>query len=185
MALSEKPTLKEVVDEAERLNNLIASYNGTTVTPSTSNKTLPKGYYKSNITVKGDSNLISSNIVSGKSIFGVSGIATPSSLGGKNYVTGEATVVRSGSYYYLHVTGLSFRPEVVVLANKSAIYTAYVLSTLYNKTSYSGPSATIPFTVYDKTNVSFDSAEAFVSNDAFKMRVSNSPSTSYYWMVFG
>ena len=46
-----------------------------TVTPGTSNKTLNSGYYSGNITVKGDSNLKAENIVSGKSIFGVSGTA--------------------------------------------------------------------------------------------------------------
>ena len=49
-----------------------------TITPGTSDKTLNSGYYSGNITVKGDSNLIASNIVSGKSIFGVSGTAPAS-----------------------------------------------------------------------------------------------------------
>ena len=49
-----------------------------TVTPGTSNKTLNAGYYSGNITVQGDSNLIAENIVSGKSIFGVSGTAPAS-----------------------------------------------------------------------------------------------------------
>lgn len=74
MALSENPTLKEVVDEVERLNNLIVDRGGSqTITPKTSDQTLYKGYYKGNITVKGDRNLSSYNILSGKSIFGISG----------------------------------------------------------------------------------------------------------------
>ena len=47
-----------------------------TITPGTSNKTLNSGYYSGNITVKGDSNLVAANIVSGKNIFGVAGSAT-------------------------------------------------------------------------------------------------------------
>ena len=48
-----------------------------TVTPSTTSQTaVSSGYYTGgNVTVAGDSNLISSNIVSGKSIFGVVGTA--------------------------------------------------------------------------------------------------------------
>ena len=91
MALSENPTLEEIVDEVERLNNLIVSRGGAqTITPSTSNKTLNKGYYKGNITIKGDSNLVASNILSGKSIFGVKGNVT------------KVTTVKAGDnkYYY-------------------------------------------------------------------------------------
>ena len=89
MALNENPTLQEIVDEVERLNNLIVDRGGSqTITPSTSNKTLNKGYYKGNITIKGDANLVASNIVSGKSIFGVNGNVTVSSLGGVKLVAG-------------------------------------------------------------------------------------------------
>jgi hypothetical protein len=46
----------------------------TTYTPTTSNQTIAKGYYLTGIqTIKGDSNLVAANIVSGVSIFGVSG----------------------------------------------------------------------------------------------------------------
>src|SRR5699024_7553951 len=47
----------------------------TTVTPTTSNQTKAAGYYSGAITIKGDSNLVAANIVSGKSIFGVAGSA--------------------------------------------------------------------------------------------------------------
>ena len=46
-----------------------------TVTPGTSNKTLNSGYYSGNITVQGDSNLKSENIVEGVEIFGITGNA--------------------------------------------------------------------------------------------------------------
>lgn len=57
----------------------------TTYTPSTSNKTIASGTYLSGTqTIKGDSNLVSGNIKSGVSIFGVSGSYTGSSSGSGN-----------------------------------------------------------------------------------------------------
>ncbi|MGL5750611.1 MAG: hypothetical protein ACRCXT_08795 [Paraclostridium sp.] len=46
-----------------------------TITPTTSDRTLSSGYYSGNITVKGDANLKPENIMSGKSIFGITGTA--------------------------------------------------------------------------------------------------------------
>lgn len=62
-----------------------------TVTPGTSNKTLNSGYYSGNITVKGDNNLKASNIVSGKSIFGVNGTAA-SLPSGSNIIYNSGTI---------------------------------------------------------------------------------------------
>lgn len=46
-----------------------------TYTPGTSNQTISSGYYLTGVqTIKGDSNLVASNIKSGVSIFGVNGI---------------------------------------------------------------------------------------------------------------
>lgn len=50
--------------------------SGGAITPSTSNQTKLAGYYSSDITVLGDSNLKSENIAAGKSIFGVVGNVT-------------------------------------------------------------------------------------------------------------
>lgn len=52
----------------------MATKSAATYTPSTSNQTISSGYYLTGTqTIKGDSNLIASNIKSGVSIFGVSG----------------------------------------------------------------------------------------------------------------
>ena len=60
----------------ELLTGSIVNRGGaTTVTPTTSNQTKAAGYYSGAITIKGDSNLVAANIVSGKSIFGVAGSA--------------------------------------------------------------------------------------------------------------
>ena len=53
-----------------------ATKSATTYTPSTSDQTISAGTYCSGVqTIKGDANLISTNIVSGKTIFGVVGSA--------------------------------------------------------------------------------------------------------------
>lgn len=52
----------------------LSTKSATTYTPKTSNQTISSGYYLTGTqTIKGDSNLIASNIKSGVSIFGVSG----------------------------------------------------------------------------------------------------------------
>lgn len=58
-----------------------------TYTPGTSDQTIGSGQYLSGTqTIKGDSNLVGSNILSGKSIFGVSG-----SVVIQKYYTGSST----------------------------------------------------------------------------------------------
>ena len=56
----------------QTLTGTMTNNGSKTITPKSSNQTLGAGYY-SKITIKGDANLIASNIVSGKSIFGVTG----------------------------------------------------------------------------------------------------------------
>lgn len=54
----------------------LATQGAQTITPGTSNRTISSGRYLTGTqTIKGDANLVSANIVSGKSIFGVSGSA--------------------------------------------------------------------------------------------------------------
>ena len=54
----------------------LSTKSAATYTPSTSNQTISSGYYLTGAqTIKGDSNLVTSNIKSGVSIFGVSGNA--------------------------------------------------------------------------------------------------------------
>lgn len=67
---------KVIVDSnGNPLTGTIESMGGQTITPSSGAKTVSCNgkYMTGNITIKGDSNLVAGNIVSGKSIFGVAG----------------------------------------------------------------------------------------------------------------
>lgn len=64
-----------------KVTGTISSKSAQTYTPTTSDQTIASGQYLSGAqTVKGDANLISSNILSGKTIFGVSGSLTLPSI---------------------------------------------------------------------------------------------------------
>lgn len=87
-------TVSDVLSGKTFTNNTASTLTGTmtnggskTITPSTSNQTLPAGYY-SKISVKGDSNLVAANIKSGSSIFGITGTCTgTTSDGGRVVIT--------------------------------------------------------------------------------------------------
>ena len=98
----------------QTVTGTMANQGAKTFTPSASKQTGAAGYY-SGITVNTDSNLVAANIVSGKKIFGVTGSATISSLGGKQFASGSNTVISlSGVEYGLVIKSLSFKPSCVV-----------------------------------------------------------------------
>lgn len=109
--------------KGNKVTGNIASQGAQTITPGTTNKTIAAGKYLSGVqTIKGDSNLIASNIISGKSIFGVAGTATISSLGGSK--------IEKGSINHIKGTGdtikLSFTPTIIYVYLSSGIHYAIV-----------------------------------------------------------
>ena len=82
---------------------------GGTITPGTVNQTRPAGYFSSPITVLGDPDLIASNILMGKNVFGVNGSVSVESLGGTRWATGSSTATS------LTVIGLAFRPRIILV----------------------------------------------------------------------
>ncbi|EHB56959.1 phage tail protein [Paenibacillus lactis] len=90
---------------------------GGTIIPSTINQILEMGFYTSPITILGDPNLVSGNIRTGVSLFGVVG----SLIEGKRWAKGQFSVGSGrGS-----VGGLSFKPRTVIAAHDSYQYSGY------------------------------------------------------------
>lgn len=82
---------------------------GIVINPGTSDQAVPGGYTDGNansIKITGDPNLISSNIISGKTIFGVTGNAA----NGKRWSSGTITST-NGTF---SVTGLAFKPSIFI-----------------------------------------------------------------------
>jgi hypothetical protein len=128
-----------------------------TVTPGTSNKTLNAGYYSGNITVKGDSNLIAENIVSGKSIFGVTGTAKTGSM---QFATGTFDYDSSVSSITV-TTNLDFTPQY--------IFVLIAGSTMSGDSGQTG-----------KNIVVSNLAEvSFTGNNVYKYSIQNISSTSF------
>jgi len=120
-----------------------------TYTPSTSNQTIAAGQYLNGAqTIKGDANLIPTNILSGKSIFGVAGNVVAGRRFASGTVQSSSTTSseklmdlegqRSVSAYTITVSGLSFTPKII-----------YALS-------LTGPpgSTSHPFTIYMNNSLS-------------------------------
>lgn len=89
-----------------------------TITPGTSNKTIGSGTYLTGTqTIKGDSNLVASNIKSGISIFGVSGTYTGEA---PDYITAYAKTISSKQDSLLSYS-ITRQPKLVVLQLTSTV----------------------------------------------------------------
>lgn len=103
--------------KGSKVTGSISSKGAQTFTPSTSNQTINAGQYLSGTqTITGDADLIASNIISGKNIFGVAGSATVASLGGVLQSSGTVTALKANSSTISmgHTINIGFNPRVVV-----------------------------------------------------------------------
>lgn len=105
-------------DGTGKITQSIPVKTAQTYTPATIDQTISLGQYLSgNQVIKGDANLIASNIISGKSIFGINGSATASSLGGKRVFTGITNsymVDTTNHINGLSVSGFDFTPSYAI-----------------------------------------------------------------------
>lgn len=106
-----------------KVTQSITTKEAATITPGTTNQTIAAGQYLSGAqTIKGDPNLVSANILSGKSIFGVNGSATVELFASGTTISGSSTVqtayswgYTSEKFYQLNVYNLSFKPKAVLI----------------------------------------------------------------------
>ena len=142
-----------------------------TVTPGTSNKTLNSGYYSGNITVKGDANLVASNIVSGKSIFGVSGTAKTIKGNAIPFSWSKDSTQMTSSWQYKRIQhSLGEMPSFILfLAHANATGYAYVDSiNNYNASTAASVTETEPYNEtfsYYITNITATSFDFYYKYD--------------------
>jgi hypothetical protein len=124
-----------MTDRAGDTAALSSSVSGTTL------KLLASDGYRDgvddNVTIT-DADFAAANILSGKTIFGVAGTAV-NGAGMKGYAYGSATIDASGN---ITVTGLSFRPSVIV-GTWNSVKTAYLTAASYDLVTNTSGSHTV------------------------------------------
>ena len=103
----------------QSITGTIPSLSSQTITPGTSNKIIAAGNYLSGAQIiKGDTNLVSSNIKSGVSIFGVAGSLVS---GMSYYYTTEEYEKRTGTFTYT----CGFSPKSFLMFNETGFKGIY------------------------------------------------------------
>ena len=142
-----------------------------TITPGTSDKILNSGYYSGNITTKGSSTLIASNIVKGKVLFGITGTFD----GGLATTKGTASV--SGGYATVSAN-FGFLPSLIFFEDGNV----YIDPKFYT----SGLSKKI-MRICKDANGSVSklyelNSEEYVKETGFKLKCFHSNSVNWYAM---
>ena len=99
--------------DGEPLTGTIPSLSARTITPGTGNQVLNAGnYLAGNITVAGDSDLVSPNIAQGKNIFGINGSAKvlKTKTGYVDTSTSKTSYKDIGSAYTITLNNIGFTP---------------------------------------------------------------------------
>lgn len=159
---------------------------GGTVTPGTTNQTKAAGYYSSAITISGSANLLAANIKNGVNIFGVVGTL----VDGIKYATGVSSFQNSAfpftkvdgssqNKYRLQVSGLAFKPRIVVITMESTVtidngLSPYPQATVYSETPtrssapYTGMSTV---TTGNGDRFIVEGTRAYVNNTGFMLPI--------------
>ena len=106
--------------KGQKITGTATKKAATTYTPGTGNQTIPSGVITTGVqTIKGDTNLIAGNILSGKSIFGVAGNVT------KGYkASGTVTINTTVPNKSIN---LGFKPSVIVATHKYSGIAEYIV----------------------------------------------------------
>jgi hypothetical protein len=164
-----------------------------TITPTTSNQTIAAGRWLTGAqTIKGDSNLVAANIVSGKSIFGVAGGAGKGLL----YKTGTVETASSTAAFYYNTSGSTRKAHYITVPISGVLpigIFAYVssgrdLSTMTLGTATVKDTTCVVFSVHDLDSTCYTyfvpfSAGASTLNVPVGYYSALSDESVKYWLV--
>lgn len=166
-----------------------------TVRPGTTNKNYGSGFYNA-FAVEGDPDLIPSNILSGKNIFGVAGNVTLASLGGVAYASGSKNAGHPGNKTFkladgstittqswIEVTGLNFTSKLIVIHALAAFGEPMV-------TIYSATIGRVYVFRDDTSKLEFIQIfvlgnDGYVNNSGFRLPILSPGDNTYTWYAFG
>lgn len=166
-----------------------------TITPGTSNQTIASGTYLTGTqTIRGDSNLVASNIKDGVSIFGVTGTYEGESGGGSGILVGTKTATPAAAGSSITFTGLLGEPTSFAIVSASDLATGAspfkVSGVVYDGTNVIGQTVTNTYNAqvtYDGTNFSksysngtltVTSSSAYFQANEYKLTYSYNGTTS-------
>ncbi|MCL6617359.1 MAG: tail fiber protein [Anoxybacillus ayderensis] len=189
--LSGKTFTNDSGEQTGTMPNKVGS--GTIITPSTSDIAIPQGYYGGALTdgkVKGDPNLIASNIKQGVSIFGVVG----SLIQGKKWARGTVTSSssqeifydsygNSQSRYYVSVGGLPFstHPSTILVWN-SYIFSFTIYHSGFNLDDVSNADILLILLPSSTARLQQNVGAAVLNPFNFQLPVST-VNTTYSWLA--
>lgn len=173
---------KTIGTENGLVTGTIALKAAATITPGTSNQTIAAGQYLSGVqTIKGDTDLIASNIKSGVDIFGVTGTLSVANLGGKIFSKGSGITSSGG----VTITGLGFTPTIVIVDTWGSSTDQSVSRSVYYKdTGKEGINSYGYTTFLSVSDYTERLTGISVTTNSFTFRCPNTSNRNYNWIAF-
>lgn len=185
-----------------KVTQSLATKGAATYTPTTSDQIIAANQYLTGVqTIKGDANLTADNIRSGKSIFGLTGTLQE----GLKFATGEAyatnnghtfkdvtnTSFGSGFFYSLNVSGLTFKPDIILCLKKGFGDTVWSYDTIYRKNPSNAGYGTIvakagssQYKMLHDSDLTSVTTDAYVNSSGFRLPVDvNGSAYPFIWIA--